>query len=140
MVYLCAPSSALDSVAPVLVVVVVACESQLAWVDGSKCPDRAGFRHVGDSSCCAEVMSRRTCWIQQTLMHFRAHLHAFCVYRPETEVVVVPAVRIATMAGVVLVVEYMIDVGSHMNSQNMGSETAIVTETPVDATLTVESR
>lgn len=53
---------------------------------------------------------------------------------------VVLTVGVAIMVEVVLVVEYMIDVGSHMNSQNMGSETAIVTESPVDATLIVESR
>lgn len=53
---------------------------------------------------------------------------------------VVLVVRVAIMAEVVLVVGYMIDVDSHMNSQSMGFGTAIVTESLVDATLIVESR
>lgn len=75
MVYSYVPSWALDSVDPVVEeeVVVVACENLPAWVDGSICRDRVDYRHAVGSSCCAEVMSRPTCSIPPTLMHFRVH-------------------------------------------------------------------
>jgi len=79
-------------------------------------------------------MSRPTCSIQPIAMHSQAHWHAFCAHRLGRLVVVVLAVRVVIMAEVVLVVEYMTDVGSRMNNLDMGLRTAIVTKSFVDVT------